>query len=213
MNNPKKAAPYCADLLKADPNSLPGLIHHAQTQLDADDFEAALHTLNTAKEAHGQTQKIQTMQQKAQTLLKRSKTKDYYKVLGISRDASEKEIKRAYIRLTKTEHPDKVAGGDPTKRAAAEKKMASINEAYEVLKDSELRARFDAGDDPNDPEAQSRGHGGPFQGSPFGHGAGGQQFFFKSGGSGGQQFGNGFAQQMFQGFGGQRQQGGGGFPF
>lgn len=89
--------------------------------------------------------------------------------------------------------------------------MATINEAYEVLKDSELRARFDAGDDPNDAEAQSRGHGGPFQGSPFGQGAGGQQFFFQSGGAGGQ-FGGGFAQQMFQGFGGQRQ-GGGGFPF
>ena len=83
--------------------------------------------------------------------------------------------------------------------------MASINEAYEVLKDTELRARFDAGDDPNDPEAQSRGHGGPFQGSPFG--GGGQQFVFRQGGGGGSPFGQGFAQQMFG------QGGGGGFQF
>lgn len=74
--------------------------------------------------------------------------------------------------------------------------MAAINEAYEVLSDSELRTRYDNGDDPNDPESQQRGH--PFQGSPFGH-PGGQQFFFQQGG---QQF-------KFGGGGG----GFGGFPF
>lgn len=201
MNNSKRAAIYCNELLTFDPNSLPGLLHKAQTQLDADDFEACLHTLSAAKEAHGENQKIQTMQQKAQTLLKRSKTKDYYKVLGVSRDASNKEIKRAYLRASKINHPDKVGNADPTAKEAAEKKMASINEAYEVLKDSELRARFDAGDDPNDPEAQSRGHGGPFQGSPFG---GGQQFVFRQQGGGSPFGGGGFP------FGGGQ---GGGFQF
>lgn len=84
----------------------------------------------------------------------------------------------------------------------AEKKMASINEAYEVLSDPELRARFDNGDDPNDPES---GRGGPFQGHPFAGGrggGGGQQFFFQQGGGGGG------AQFKFNGF-----PGGGGFPF
>ena len=72
--------------------------------------------------------------------------------------------------------------------------MASINEAYEVLSDPELRRRFDNGDDPNSHEQQ----GNPFQGSPFGGhpfgGGGGQQFQFKfGGGSGGfQGFPNGF---------------------
>ena len=56
--------------------------------------------------------------------------------------------------------------------------MAEINEAYEVLSDPELRARFDRGDDPNSQEQQ----GQPFHGSPFGQGAGGQQFFFQHGG-------------------------------
>lgn len=70
--------------------------------------------------------------------------------------------------------------------------MAEINEAYEVLSDPELRARFDRGDDPNSQE-----QGQPFHGSPFGQGAGGQQFFFQHGGGGGFKF----------------QQGGGGNPF
>jgi DnaJ family protein C protein 3 len=71
----------------------------------------------------------------------------------------------------------------------AQKKMAAINEAYEVLSDPELKERFDRGDDPNNNEQQQ---GNPFQGSPFG----GQQFMFRQGG-------NSF---KFQ------QGGGGGFP-
>lgn len=61
--------------------------------------------------------------------------------------------------------------------------MASINEAYEVLSNPELRARFDRGDDPNSHEQPQFHHG-----SPFGHGhpfmfqqGGGQQFQFKFG--------------------------------
>jgi DnaJ family protein C protein 3 len=54
--------------------------------------------------------------------------------------------------------------------------MASVNEAYKVLTDPELRARFDAGDDPNDPTG----------GNPFAQGAGGHPFgqFFNGGGGG-----------------------------
>lgn len=67
-----------------------------------------------------------------------------------------------------------------TSKEEAEKKMASINEAYEVLSNPELRARFDRGDDPNSNE-----RGSPFQGSPFGN----QHWAFQQpGGGGGQQF-------------------------
>jgi len=55
--------------------------------------------------------------------------------------------------------------------------MASINEAYEVLSDPELKQRFDNGDDPNSQERQQH----PFHGSPFGGGHG-QQFFYSGGG-------------------------------
>lgn len=126
--------------------------------------------------------------QKAQVALKRSKTKDYYKVLGVAHDADERQIKSAYRKASKIHHPDKAIKQGLTKEEA-EKKMAGINEAYEVLSDPELRARFDRGDDPNSHEQQQN----PFQGSPFGGGGGhpfmfqqgGQQFQFKFGGSGG----------------------------
>jgi DnaJ family protein C protein 3 len=118
--------------------------------------------------------------------LKRSKTKDYYKVLGLTRDADEVQIKAAYRKMVKIHHPDKAHKLGITKEDA-EKKMAAVNEAYEVLSDPELKMRFDRGDDPNDHEQQRQHpfHGSPFQGNPFaGHSHGGQQFNFKFGGGG-----------------------------
>lgn len=191
MRMVKKAAPYCTESLELVPFSLHGLLYKAQIQQDNDEFEEAVRTLNTAKEHHPHVQEIHGLLQKAQALLKRSKQKDYYKVLGISRDADERTLKRAYRQLIKQHHPDK-AHAQGTSKEEAEKKMAAINEAYEVLSDPELKTRYDNGDDPNDPESQQqRGH--PFQGgSPFGHG-GGQQFFFQQGGGGPQfKFSGGF---------------------
>ena len=61
--------------------------------------------------------------------------KDYYKILGIDRNASEVEIKKAYRRLAHQHHPDK-SGGD-------EKKFKEINEAYQVLSDKAKKAYYD----------------------------------------------------------------------
>ena len=64
--------------------------------------------------------------------------KDYYKVLGVERKASEDEIKRAYRKLALKYHPDR----NPNDQKA-EEKFKEINEAYQVLSDSEKRARYD----------------------------------------------------------------------
>ncbi|MGQ9627613.1 MAG: DnaJ C-terminal domain-containing protein [Anaerolineae bacterium] len=64
--------------------------------------------------------------------------KDYYKILGVSRNATEKEIKQAYRRLARKYHPD-VNPGDK----AGEEKFKEINEAYEVLSDPEKRRKYD----------------------------------------------------------------------
>lgn len=193
MNNLKKGTPYCKEALEVNPNSLHGLIHRGQQQLDADEFEDAVRTLDQAKEHNGQNQKVQELLQKAHTLLKRSKQKDYYKVLGVDRDADERTIKKAYRKLSRQYHPDKAAA-QGISAEEAQKKMAAVNEAHEVLSTPELKERFDRGDDPNNPEQQQGGN--PFHGSPFG--GGGNNFFFQQGG-----FPGGGAQFKFQqGFGG-----------
>lgn len=131
----------------------------------------------------------------------RHRTQDYYKVLGVSRDADTATIKKAYRRATLKAHPDK--GG-------SEAAMAAVNEAWEVLGNPELKARYDSGDDPNDPTGgQGHQHGGfgggggghPFYGSPGG-GMGGQQFFQQFFQQGGGAFGNAHGQGMPFGAGG-----------
>ena len=61
--------------------------------------------------------------------------KDYYQILGISRTASEEEIKKAFRALAHQHHPDKQGGN--------EEKFKEINEAYQILKDKKKRAQYD----------------------------------------------------------------------
>jgi DnaJ homolog subfamily C member 3 len=207
MNSPKRATPYCTETLTLSPTSLHALLHLAQTQLDTENFEAAISTLTKAKEHHpSQSHMINEKLHSAQLSLKKSKQKDYYKVLSVERDASDRDIKTSYRKLTKEFHPDK-AHSHGLSKEDAEKKMASINEAYEVLSDPELKQRYDNGDDPNDPMARSGGSPFEGQGFPFGGfpGGGQQQFFFQQGPQGG----GGQRQFKFQAGGGAF----GGFPF
>jgi DnaJ family protein C protein 3 len=188
-----KAGTWCDEALAFSENSLYGLLSKAQVHMKAENYEAAISTLNTAKEHHPGAQQINQLLQSAQIELRRSKTKDYYKVLGLTRDADELQIKAAYRKMVKQHHPDK-AHKQGISKEDAEKKMGQINEAYEVLSDPELKARYDRGDDPNDHEQQRQNpfHGSPFGagsqfggGSPFGQGSPfGGQFNFKFGGGG-----------------------------
>ena len=88
--------------------------------------------------------------------------RDYYEVLGVSKTAADADIKKAYRKLAKENHPD-LHPGDK----AAEARFKEVNEAYEVLSNSDKRSRYDqfgfAGVDPNY-AAQNGGYGGGFDG-------------------------------------------------
>ena len=70
-----------------------------------------------------------------------SQKRDYYEVLGISKDATEKDIKKAYRKLAFKYHPDK----NPDNKKEAEEKFKEVNEAYSVLSDPEKRRQYDMG--------------------------------------------------------------------
>jgi len=141
--------------------------------------------------------------------------KDFYKVLGVDKTASDAELKKTYRKLARQYHPDSNPGD-----AAAENRFKEISEAYSVLSDKEQRqeydqvramgsgARFTAG---------GPGQGGGFEdvfGGMFGQGGGGQRVRFGQGGAGGGGFedilggmfggGGGFGQSSggYRGFGG-----------
>ncbi|THD24616.1 Tetratricopeptide repeat protein, partial [Fasciola hepatica] len=107
-------------------------------------------------------QRARDLLKRAQQLLKNSKRRDYYKILGVSRSASKPEILKAYRKLAAQWHPDKFDGKD---KKPAEAKFIEIAAAKDVLTDPQLRARYDNGEDPLDPSSQEH-HQGPF--GPFG---------------------------------------------
>ncbi|NLG42002.1 MAG: DnaJ domain-containing protein [Phycisphaerae bacterium] len=90
--------------------------------------------------------------------------KDPYQILGVARNASPEEIKRAYRRLAKEYHPDR----NPQNKEAAERKFKEVQAAYEVLGDPERRAQYDRfGAGGPRPEFHTWGRGRPAE-QPFG---------------------------------------------
>ncbi|MFC1993073.1 DnaJ C-terminal domain-containing protein, partial [Chloroflexota bacterium] len=101
--------------------------------------------------------------------------KDYYNILGVNHDASEREIKQAYRKLARKYHPD-VNAGDKS----AEARFKQINEAHEVLSDKEKRQKYDQFGEQwqyADQFARARGQQRPFR--DFGRSGGASTFYFE----------------------------------
>ena len=71
--------------------------------------------------------------------------KDYYKILGVSKDASDDDIKKAYRKLAMKYHPDRWVNGTEKEKKDAEQKFKEISEANEVLSDPQKRQMYDNG--------------------------------------------------------------------
>lgn len=113
--------------------------------------------------------------------------RDFYEVLGVSKDATQEEVSKAYKKAAMQSHPDM----NPDDREAAEEKMKEINEANDILSDKEKRRMYDQfGHAGVDPSYQGGGGGNPFGG--FHYASGDMDFnigdifgdFFSGGGMG-----------------------------
>ncbi|CAM4970544.1 unnamed protein product [Rotaria socialis] len=144
------------------------LVSRAEAYILNEEYDLALADFQRAHDTED-SNRVNDGIKRVQKLIKQSKKRDYYKILGVRRSANKAEILKAYRKLAIKWHPDKYEGEDKKK---AEKMFIDIAAAKEVLTDQEKRAKFDAGDDPLDAEEQAQQHN-PFQGfNPFGSGNG-----------------------------------------
>ncbi|XP_067947995.1 dnaJ homolog subfamily C member 3-like [Watersipora subatra] len=164
----------CDEVLKMNPNSVDAFCDLAELYINEQDYEKAIDyyqkALGVSEGHHRAKEGLET----AQKLLKQSKKRDYYKILGVPRFAQKKQIMKAYRKLAMMWHPDRFETEEEKKEA--EKKFMDIAAAKEVLTDPEMREKFDKGEDPMDPEQQKQGsHQHPFfHGfNPFEGGSGG----------------------------------------
>ncbi len=106
--------------------------------------------------------------------------KDYYKILGVQKNSSADDIKKAYRKLAREHHPDMVKDSD---KSSAEKRFKEINEAYQVLSDSQKRKMYDQFGSAAGPGFGPEGFSGARQG-PFSYtysSSGGNPFDFENG--------------------------------
>ena len=174
MKDAKEALLACDRAISIDQNYGEALVNRAKALDSQESYDEALRAWQRAREVLGEgNAEANDGYSRAETALKQSKEKNYYKILGISRSADKKEIKKAYRKLALQWHPDKVKEEDKDK---ANSMFADIGEAYEVLSDEEKRGKYDRG------EAVFENQGGEQRrhnhGFNFGGGGGGNTFTF-----------------------------------
>jgi DnaJ family protein C protein 7 len=194
-----KAIQDCDRALQLDPSYTKARKTRAKALGASGDWEEAVRAFKNIAEQHPEEPGIAKEVRDAELELKKSKRKDYYKILGVDKDATETQIKKAYRKLAVVHHPDKNPD-DPE----AEGRFKEIQEAHETLIDPQKRQRYDSGVDlMDDPGMGMGGMGGGVQIDPEmlfnmmgGAGGGGGGFRFSGGGGGGQRGfpgGNGFS--------------------
>jgi DnaJ family protein C protein 7 len=220
----KEAIADCDKALELDPGYTKARKTRAKALGESGNWQEAVREYKAIQEENPSEPGIAKDIRNAELEEKKAQRKDYYKILGIEKDATEQQIKKAYRKLAIVHHPDK----NPGDEEAAER-FKEIQEAHETLSDEQKRERYDSGADLVDPSDMfGGGMGGGMGGmgggidpeilmQMFGGGMGGSR-----GGGGGFHFQTGGGGNPFGGMGGgmpgggrRGQQGGfpGGFPF
>lgn len=179
----------CNQAILMDEKYTRAYIRRAKCHAALSNHQDAVYDWNKAKELDPDNSEILSGLRAAQKELKKAERKDWYKILEISPDATDSDIKRAYRTQALKWHPDK-HNETPESYAAAEARFKDITEANTVLSDPKARRRFDSGEDLEEEHGHHHHHGftpdmfASFFGGGFG--GGGSPF-----GGGGSPFGGG----------------------
>ena len=198
--------------IKLNPFYARGYIKRGNVYMELKMFDDARADFQKAKDLDPNVSGVEGYLNDANKKAESARKRDYYAILGIDKNADEKEIKRAYKKMAMKYHPDRNSESEESKKMA-EKKFIDVNDAYSVLSDPKKRSMYDQGVDPLNPEEASGG-GMHFGGDAseilkmFFGGGGGSPFGFSSGG-----FPGGSVKFSFGGPGGRSGGSSGGDPF
>lgn len=132
--------------LKYNPKYAKALCKRGDMRMALEEYEEAVRDYSEASDHDRNGFGVQAKLKDAQAKAKKAKRKDYYKILGVSKDVQDPEINKAYKKLALKWHPDKNAGCEE-QAATAKKRFQEINEAKAVLTDREKRDQYDQGFD------------------------------------------------------------------
>ncbi|CAH1955868.1 unnamed protein product [Acanthoscelides obtectus] len=149
LTKTKEAISDCTAALKLDEGYLKALLRRAKCYMDIGEYEDAVRDYEKVYKFE-KSKENKCLLENAKAALKRSKRKDYYKILGITRSAGDDEIKKAYKKRALIHHPDRHANASEEERKEQEKKFKELGEAYGVLSDPKKKARYDNGQDMED---------------------------------------------------------------
>ncbi|KAL5278878.1 DNAJC7.2 family protein [Megaselia abdita] len=169
IGNLRDSITDCSKVLDLDSKYLKALLLRARCNNDLEKFEECVKDYETAYQIQ-KSADIKNLLREAKFALKKSKRKDYYKILGVSKTATDDEIKKAYKKKAMIHHPDRHSSLSEDEKKEQEVKFKEVGEAYAILSDPKKKERFDSGMDVED---LGRGDIDPNQ--MF------QQFFFNGG--------------------------------
>ncbi|GAB6021161.1 hypothetical protein CHUAL_003792 [Chamberlinius hualienensis] len=180
LNKINQAIGDCTQAINLDDNYTKAYLKRAKCYMDTRMYEEAVRDYEKVCKIDKSRENRQLLQD-AKLELKKSKRKDYYKILGIGRNATEDDIKKAYRKRALEHHPDRHSNASEDFKKEQEKKFKDLGEAYSILSDSKQRTRYDNGQDLDnmdfghdfDPSTIFQTFGGP------------GQFGFNGGNSGG----------------------------
>jgi len=132
-----------------DENNIKAYLRRANSYTALEQYEDAARDYEKAMQMDPENSDTARLLRDAKLSLKKSKRKDYYKILGVATTASEPEVKSAYRKGALKWHPDKNCESEESKKKA-EQIFKEISEAYSVLSDPQKRRRYDMGEDLQD---------------------------------------------------------------
>ncbi|UIZ24111.1 hypothetical protein KXD40_008055 [Peronospora effusa] len=142
-----KARDACEKVVSFDSGNAQAFAKLSEAQIGLELYDDAVRSAKRALELDDSSQEFKEKLAQAEAALKQSKTKNYYKILGVSRRSDAKEIKKAYRKQALEWHPDKHTDKDETEREEVQKRFHDIAEAYEIMSNEEMRAMYDRGKD------------------------------------------------------------------